>query len=123
MKEVQTQSFWTFQFGTQVGINVPILIIVGFQQQDRRDSQNLNGDILYRPPVTSTQCIMGTESYLDNSRILNYDDDDYFQGYGQTKEAFRALTKDDIFNHTYLMMISDHLMVKMILDINFTFST
>ena len=27
---------------------------------------------------------------------MNYDDDDYNQGYGQIKEAFRALTKDDI---------------------------
>ena len=27
---------------------------------------------------------------------MNYDDDDYSQGYGQIKEAFRALTKDDI---------------------------
>ena len=29
--------------------------------------------------------------------MLNYDDDDdHGQGYGQTKEAFRAFTKDDI---------------------------
>ena len=29
-------------------------------------------------------------------RLLNYDDDDYNQGYGQIKEALKALTKDDI---------------------------
>ena len=28
--------------------------------------------------------------------MLSYDDDDYNQCYGQIKEAFRALTKDDI---------------------------
>ena len=28
--------------------------------------------------------------------MLNYDDDDYSQGYGQIIEAFRVLTKDDI---------------------------
>ena len=28
--------------------------------------------------------------------LLNYDDDDYSQGYSQIKEAFRALRKDDI---------------------------
>ena len=28
--------------------------------------------------------------------LLNYNDDDYNQGYGQIKEAFKALTKDDI---------------------------
>ena len=27
--------------------------------------------------------------------FLNYNDDDYPQGYGQIKETFRALTKDD----------------------------
>ena len=27
---------------------------------------------------------------------MNYDDDEYSQGYGQIKEAFKALTKDDI---------------------------
>ena len=30
--------------------------------------------------------------------MLNYDDDDYSQGYGQTKEASKALTKHDILN-------------------------
>ena len=36
--------------------------------------------------------------------MLNYDDDDYCQGYGQIKEAFRAFTKDDILNP----YITDH---------------
>ena len=27
---------------------------------------------------------------------MNYDDDGYFQGYGQNKEIFRAVSKDDI---------------------------
>ena len=31
--------------------------------------------------------------------MIDYgDDDDYIQGYGQIKEAFRTLTKDDILN-------------------------
>ena len=34
--------------------------------------------------------------YPDNSLLSNYDDDDYSQGYGQIKEAFKALTQDDI---------------------------
>ena len=38
MKEVQSRVFWTFEFGTQEGINVPIWVIVGFQQRDRQDS-------------------------------------------------------------------------------------
>ena len=50
------------------------------------------------PPVTSAQCIIGTEKYPESAILLNYDDDDddYNQGYGQIKAAFRALTKDDI---------------------------
>ena len=37
----------------------------------------------------------GTERYPDSAILLNYNDDDYSQGYGQIKEAFRALTKDN----------------------------
>ena len=32
--------------------------------------------------------------YPDSGILLNYADDEYFQAYGQIKEAFRALTKD-----------------------------
>ena len=47
-------------------------------------------------PVTSAQCVIGTEKYPDSAILLIYDDDDYSQGYGQIKEAFKALTKDNI---------------------------
>ena len=96
MKEVNTQNPWNFELGTQAGINVPIWIIIGFQQSDRQISQNENNDTFYRPSVTSAQCIIGTEKYPDSGILLNYNDDDYNQGYGQIREAFRALTKDDI---------------------------
>ena len=36
------------------------------------------------------------EKYPDAGLLLNYADDDYSQGYHQIKEAFKALTKDDI---------------------------
>ena len=71
-------------------------IIVGFQQSDRQNDQNLKNDTFYKPPVTSAQCIIGTKKYSDSSILMNYYDDDYSQGYGQIKEAFRALTKNDI---------------------------
>ena len=31
----------------------------------------------------------------DSAILLNYNDDDYTQGYGQSKQTFRALTRDD----------------------------
>ena len=96
MKEVNTQNFWTFELGTQEGINVRVWIYVVFQQMDRQNDQNLNNDTFYRMPVTSAQCIIGTEKYPDNSILLNYNDDNYSQGYGQVKGAYKALTKDDI---------------------------
>ena len=96
MKELNTQNLWTFEIGTQESINVPIWIIIGFQQSDRQDSQKMNTDTFYRPPVTSVQCIIGTEKYPDSAILLNYNDDDYNQTFGQVKEAFKALTKDDI---------------------------
>ena len=97
MKEVNTQKFWTFELGTQEGINVPIWVYVVFQQSDRQHDQKLNNDTFYRMPVTSAPVVIGTKVYPDNSFLLNYNDDDYSQVYGQIKEAFRALTKDNIF--------------------------
>ena len=96
MKEVNTQNFWTFELGTQEGINIPTWIFVAFQQNDRQHDQNLNNDTFVRLPVISAQVVIGTERYPDSGILLNYDDDDYSQGYGPIKEAFRALTKDDI---------------------------
>ena len=96
MKEVNTQNFWTFELGTQEGINIPTWIFVAFQQNDRQHDQNLNYDTFVRLPVISAQVVIGTERYPDSAILLIYDDDDYIQGDGQIKEAFRALTKDDI---------------------------
>ena len=96
MKEVNTQNFWTFELGTQEGINIPTWIFVAFQQNDRQHDQNLNNDTFVRLPVISAQVVIGTERYPDSAILLNYDDDDYSQGYGLIKEAFRGLTKDDI---------------------------
>ena len=90
MKEVINQNLWNFELGSQENMNVPIWIIIGFQQQDRQDSQNLNNDTFCRLPVVSAQCVIGTEKYPDAAILLNYDDDDYSQGYHQIKEAFRA---------------------------------
>ena len=56
----------------------------------------MNNDTFYRPLVTSAQCIIGTEKYPDSGILLNYNDDDYSQGYGQIKEAFKVLTKDNL---------------------------
>ena len=39
---------------------------------------------------------MGIEKYPDVGILLNYNDVDYSQGYGQIKEAVRAFTKDNI---------------------------
>ena len=41
MKEVKTQNFWTFELGTQEGIDIPTWIFVAFQQNDRQHDQNL----------------------------------------------------------------------------------
>ena len=56
----------------------------------------MNNDTFCGLPVVSAQCVIGTENYPDAGILLNYDDDDYSQGYHQIKEAFRVLTKDDV---------------------------
>ena len=104
MKEVNTQNLWTFELGTQEGINVPVWIFVAFQQNDRQNDQNLNNDTFYTPLVTSAQSIIGTERYPDSGILLNYNDDHYSQGYGRIKEAFKAVTKGNLLQ-PYL---SDH---------------
>ena len=101
MKEANNQNLWNFQLGSQESMNIPIWIIIGFQQKDRQDSQIFYDDTICRLPVTSAQCLIGTEKYPDNSILFNYDDDDddddeYGHGYDQIKEVFRASTKDDI---------------------------
>ena len=40
--------------------------------------------------------IIGTEKYPGGGILLNYNDDEYSQGYPQIKEADRASTKDNI---------------------------
>ena len=104
MKEVNTQNFWTFELGTQEGIRIPSGIFVAVQQNYWQHDQNLNNDTFVRLPVISAQVVIGTERYPDNSILLNYADDDYSQGYGQIKEAFKASTKDNILQP----YISDH---------------
>ena len=69
MKEVNTQNLWTFELGTQGGINVPIWNIIGFQQCDRQHDQHLNNDFFYRLPVTTAQCINGNQKYPDSAII------------------------------------------------------
>ena len=51
-------------------MNVPIWIVIRFQQRDRQDSQNLNNDSFLRSPVFSAQCIIGTEKNLDAGILL-----------------------------------------------------
>ena len=96
MKEVNTQNLSTFELGTQEGNNVPIWLFVAFQQNIRQNDQDLNNDTFCRLLVASAQCIIGTEKYSDSGILLNYYDDDYSQGYGQIREALKALTKDNI---------------------------
>ena len=101
MQDVNTQDLWTFELGTQEVINIAIWNFVVFQQNDRQHDQNLNNDTFIRLPVISAQVVIGTERYPDSRILLNYDDDDYSQGYGLIKEGFKALTKDNIL-HPYI---------------------
>ena len=93
MKQVNTHNFWTFELGTQEGINIPVWVS---QQMDRKNDQKLSNDTFVRLPVISAQVVIGTERYPDTGILLNYNDDDYSPGYGQVKEVFKAPTKGNI---------------------------
>ena len=101
MKEVNTENFWTFELGTQQGFNIPTWIFTVFHQGDREHDQHLNNDSFCRLPLINAQCVTGTERYPDSAMLLNYDDDEYSQRYGEIKEAFRALTHDNILQPRY----------------------
>ena len=98
MKEVNTRNFPTFELGTQEGKNVPLWIFAGFQQKGREDSQKSNNGSFHRPPVTSAQCNIATENIPDAAKLPKDFDEDYSQGYGLVREAFRSPTKKNIFN-------------------------
>ena len=70
LKDVNTQSLWTFELGTQEGISVAIWIIVGLHPKERQDSQNLNNDTFNRLPVTSAQCVVGIDKIPDSPTLL-----------------------------------------------------
>ena len=53
----------------------------------------MNNDTFCRLPVTNAQGIIGLNKYPDAGILLNYDDVYFSQGYGEIKEAFRALKK------------------------------
>ena len=76
-------------------MNVPIWIIISFQQRDSQESQNLNIDAFCRLPVTSAQYFIGTERNPDAAILKNYDDDDddYSQGYAQIQKSFWSFNK------------------------------
>ena len=63
---------------------------------ERQDSQKSSNVSFYRLPLVSAQCFIGIEKHPDNSILINYDDDDYSQGNGQSEKAFKVLTKNDI---------------------------
>ena len=97
MKGINNQNRWNFELGNHEKINVPISIIIGFQQRDRQNSQNLKNDTFCRLHIVSAECNIGTEKYPDVGILLNYDDDDdYSPGYHQIKEAFKSFIKHDI---------------------------
>ena len=90
--------------GSKETMNFPTNNFLRFQLRDMKDLKNLNYKSFCKLFVNSAQCVFGTKKHLDSGILLNYDDDKYSQEYGQIKEVFRSLTKDDILQ----LYISDH---------------
>ena len=90
VKEINIQHLENFELGFQESMKVPIWIIKGFQQSGRQDSQTLNIHSFCRLPVTSCQCIIGTQKCPDAGILINYGNDNYSQGNNQVRETFIA---------------------------------
>ena len=87
LEEVNNRNFLTSELWTQVGKNVLSWIFVGFQQRNRQHSRNLSNDNLYRPQVTSAECIIGTKN-PDAAILIECDDDDCSDGFARIEENF-----------------------------------
>ena len=96
MKDVTTESNWTFELGIGDGIDILIYVIVGFMQRDQFNQQHQKNDTLYKPGVVDAQCIIGSEKFPDAGFICNYSIDKYSQAYGKIVSRFRPLAKDNI---------------------------
>ena len=55
MKDVTTENSWTFDLGVGDGIDIPIIVMVGFMQRDRINQQHQNNDTFYRSIVVNAQ--------------------------------------------------------------------
>ena len=77
MIEVNNQNLWNFESGSREKMIVPIWVFIGFQQQERQDSQNMNNDTFCRLPVISCQCSIGMVKYPNCIILLYYDDDEF----------------------------------------------
>ena len=40
MKEVNTDNLWTFELGTQESVNVPIMLLLGFNKKKDKAQKN-----------------------------------------------------------------------------------
>ena len=76
MKEVNNQNLWHFELDSKESMNFSLWMIEIFEQRDTKVSQDLNKDTLCILPVTSAQCITGTEKNPDAAILLNFVDDD-----------------------------------------------
>ena len=87
-KDVQSQNQWNSVIGVGEGIDLPIYVILGFQQRDRLINQLLHNDNFYRPHVKFAQFIIGIENYPDAGIYINYTETKSNLGYSQIVSCF-----------------------------------
>ena len=81
-KHVHTQNDWNSELDVKTEIDVPIHVIVGFQERVWRDKQEHKIDIFVRLFVSCAQGVIGNEKYPDAGIRVDYDDDIYSKVYG-----------------------------------------
>ena len=52
---------WFFELGVGIGVNVPIYVIIGFQQRDLLNSRLQRNDAFFTLPIKNAQINIGTE--------------------------------------------------------------
>ena len=111
-KDVQQQDEWKFERKIGEGTDLPVCVIVKFQQRDLLDNQfRANGSLFSPAIIAFAQCIFGTEQNLVAGIFLQHTQYKLSLGFIQNVFCFTHPTKYDILqpyhNRTlYVVMLS-----------------
>ena len=96
VKNVDAQKGWFFGLRVKSSKDVPIYVMVGFQNRDGFHKAATNTGIFYRPRFFIPQINIGKESFLEKRTNIDYAKDTVSQDYEERVLHFRHSSRDNI---------------------------